>query len=487
MVCRWASREQRRNRGFALRIGCFQKKREESYRKGRWLPPRGPSPCLGHQRVISLGDGSVLAFHDGRRFWRYLCDSGDLFPGEECRLPASTASTRIGALFYDQCGYIRPLPLLPSDGTDEAPCVLFAPGMLPDSLTTIGDALVWWDCLGSLHAQHFGEHTSRNLYDLPGAPLLDLGVWILQACPLPPESPPPESDSSTCLFLRCSLAPRSASLQGAFHSAVERLCLRSEAYAYGSISVDSLAEAVACLDRAELSDDPSCFRGGIVVVRVTVGADFFECECLALLGRQCDERWLAEAASFPVWNSTRQRVAFVDRGGYLLSWNKQTHEISTVRVANPSRHDVLLFAFSTNEEEFLLACNTNLLGSAWRPASSAYFSHVVAGSWVTIPGGVPYVTCLSWDGDVRWQCALPDQAQHAVIGGPYVYVATLAGILLLRLVDGTLVECFPESCVSVSVYVRGGCHHVRLVLHDGSMRWLSLDHGSADRRFPETR
>lgn len=487
---RWADMERRRNVGFVIRVACFQTPRKAPMPlRGQWLPSRGHVSPVASLKAISLGDG-VVAFHDGRRFWRYLCSSGDLFPGEECSAPAGMALCSLGAVFYECTGKLRTLPVFPAEAFDSS-SDLVVPDVVSGSLATVDSTLVWCDCRGSFYATRDGESTClQDLVDLLEVPPLSRKeTWVVDACwtwPQGAEQGNAQREQQWCL--RCSLPPRTTSLYGAFYSGVERLCLRSEAFVHGAVPPSALAEATASLGRGDLCNHSSDFKGGVLVVSATTAPGrHLECRCRALLGRQCDEPWLAEAASLPVWDRHQQRLAFVDRGGCLLIWDPISLHVEIMQVANPSRHDVFLCAFAEEGHEGLVMCHSNLLASTWRPASSAYFAFLVGGSWVTIPGGTPYVSCLEWDGTARWHSVLPAQTQDAVVGSRSLYVATLAGLLLLRLEDGTLYEHFPEACVSVSVHIHEKREHVRLVLSDGGTLWLQRDGDSADRRVPDER
>jgi len=234
-----------------------------------------------------------------------------------------------------------------------------------------------------------------------------------------------------------------------FSSMVERLCLRTESFLAGVLGPCGLAEAADQAAEGPPTTGPAEFRAGLVCFQLCASA-LAAPVCLCA-GRVCTEAWLGEPASALVFAETglNTRLAYIDRGGHLVFVTCLPLTARSVRVANPSLHDVLLTTLRPlgDESELLVSCHSNLLGSSWRPQSAPACPLLLAdGTWVVLPPAVPYVLCSTWEGDLRWCTPLPVQARCCASSRGSLFVGSQAGVLVLAQRTGAILRVIPDIC-----------------------------------------
>ena len=326
-----------------------------------------------------------------------------------------------------------------------------SPPAMPSSVLALqnGDLpeLHWLSSTGSLWRQCLG-HPPEKLPQAEGIPdgWGDKEKWLLSRAS-------GAWLAGTPWVLACGASPPVGPgfvRNGIFSSMVERLCLRTESFLAGVLGPRELAEAADHVAPGAPATGPAEFRAGLVCFEQGASALGRAPTCLCA-GRVCVEAWLGEPASALVFAEIGHsvRIAYVDRGGYLVRTTCWPLTSRAARVANSSLHDVLLSTLRPvgGESELLVSCHSNLLGSSWRPQSAPACPLLLAdGSWVVLPPAVPYVLCSCWDGTLRWCTPLPVQARCCASSGGSLFVGTQAGILVLAPGTGAIVRIIPDLC-----------------------------------------
>ena len=365
----------------------------------------GRAPRHANQRALAT-IGAGLALSDGCWLWSYS-------PATRCLLPVC-----------EWCGSVARYEHLAAHGADGLVCALTQGAR---RFLCLSDTGAIWDIGGP----------SPVFYEVAGVPL-GWGTgrdWTMDCWRN--WRGPQQQWGVACGAVSLRSPPRVAK-NSAYSFLLERLCLRTEAFSAGVASLADLEGISEDLTFGAPTLGNKDFRGGVVCVWAREGPALSAC-----VSRTCGEVWMREPASEPVYNAGQ--VAYVDRGGHLVIADLAKGAAVSCRVANPSLHcsQIALCADSAGFP-LLIACHANLTASAWRPQSAPGFVLRVEDSRTFVPAGVPYVTCCTWAGAVRWGAALPARALCCSAVDRRVFIGTLHGTLQLDAEHGAFIKHYAQ-------------------------------------------
>ena len=394
--------------GFVFIASVFREVRQiqEGWPRGCILPGRAPRP-VDHRALAAFGAG--LALSDGCWLWLYS-------PSKRCLSPICPWSGSVARYehFATQETSARRLVC------DLTRCA--------QQFLCLSDTGAIWDVGGA----------SPVLYQIAGVPL---GWGTGKRWTIPHNCwrnwQGPMQWGVACGAALPSSAPRIAK-NTHFAFLLERLCLCTEAVNAGAAEFADLARMSEDLTFGTPTVGSEDFRGGVVCMWAKEGIASSMC-----VSRLCREAWLREPASEPLYNAGQ--VAYVDKGGHLVITDLAAGAAVSCRVANPSLHCAhLALCADAAGSPLLIACHANLMASACRPQSAPGFALRVGHSWTFAPSGVPYVTCCTWTGTVRWSATLPVRALCCSAIGRRVFIGTLDGTLQIDAERGAFVKHYGQ-------------------------------------------